>query len=125
VAPAIMTIQTIPFTLPLSADPSKLAYFGREVVGVDPGNLSPSDFAEIQRLLYKVPFSPRERSSIDDLVLFQHDALLFRNVNLSPEQQYALTKVLYPRMPHESPSSNCQISADASGHLCLPLPTGI
>jgi hypothetical protein len=28
-----------------------------------------------------------------DFILFQYDALLFRNVNLTPEQQYALTKV--------------------------------
>jgi hypothetical protein len=28
-----------------------------------------------------------------DFISFQYDALLFRNVNLSPEQQYALTKV--------------------------------
>jgi hypothetical protein len=32
--------------------------------------------------------------TFSDLVLFQHDALLFRDVNLVPEQQYALTKVL-------------------------------
>jgi hypothetical protein len=50
-----MTIKTVPFTLPLSADPSKLSSFGREVIGIDPGNLSSSDFAEIQDLLYEVP----------------------------------------------------------------------
>ena len=50
-----MTIQTVPLTLPPSADPSKLADFGREVIDVDPGNLSSSEFAEIRQLLYKVP----------------------------------------------------------------------
>ena len=50
-----MPIQTVPFTLPPSADPSKLSNFGREVIGVNPGNLSSSDFAEIQQLLYEVP----------------------------------------------------------------------
>ena len=50
-----MTIQTVPLTFPPSADPSKFAHFGREVIGVDPGNLSSSDFAEIHQLLYKVP----------------------------------------------------------------------
>jgi hypothetical protein len=49
-----MTIETVPLTLPPSADPSKFSSFGRQVIGVDPGNLSPSDFAEIQQLLYKV-----------------------------------------------------------------------
>ncbi|KAF8492806.1 Clavaminate synthase-like protein [Russula emetica] len=73
-----MSIETVPLTLPPSADPSKFSNFGRQVIGVDPGNLSPSDFAEIQQLLYK------------------YDALLFRNVNLSPEQQYALTKAFDP-----------------------------
>jgi len=73
-----MTIQTVPLTLPPSADPSKFVNFGREVIGVDPGNLSSSDFTEIQGLLYK------------------YDALLFRNVNLLPEQQYALTKAFDP-----------------------------
>jgi hypothetical protein len=52
-----MTIQTVPLTLPPSADPSKFANFGREVIGVDPGNLSSSDFAEIRQLLYKVQYS--------------------------------------------------------------------
>ncbi|KAI0297594.1 hypothetical protein B0F90DRAFT_1738410 [Multifurca ochricompacta] len=69
-----MTIQTIPFTFPPSSDPSKFTHFGREVIGVDPGNLSSADYAEIEQLLYK------------------YSALLFRNANLSPEQQYALTK---------------------------------
>jgi alpha-ketoglutarate-dependent taurine dioxygenase len=47
-------VETVPLTLPPSADPSKFSNFGRQVIGVDPGNLSPSDFAEIQQLLYKV-----------------------------------------------------------------------
>ena len=50
----IMPIQTVPLTLPPSADPSKFTHFGREVIGVDPGNLSPSEFSEIEQLLYKV-----------------------------------------------------------------------
>ena len=50
-----MTIKTVPFALPPSVDPSKLSSFGREVIGIDPGNLSSSDFAEIHNLLYEVP----------------------------------------------------------------------
>jgi hypothetical protein len=50
-----MTIETVPLTLPPSADPSNFSNFGRQVIGVDPGHLSPSDFVEIQHLLYKVP----------------------------------------------------------------------
>ena len=49
-----MTIRTVPLTLPASADPSKLADFGREVIGVDPGSLSSSEFSQIRQLLYKV-----------------------------------------------------------------------
>ncbi|KAH9059875.1 hypothetical protein EDB87DRAFT_1618910 [Lactarius vividus] len=73
-----MPIQTVPLTLPPSADPSKFTLFGREVIGVDPESVSPTEFAEIERLLYT------------------HDALLFRNANLSPSQQYALTKAFDP-----------------------------
>ncbi|KAI9463304.1 hypothetical protein BJY52DRAFT_1115800 [Lactarius psammicola] len=73
-----MPIQTVPLTLPPSADPSKFTLFGREVIGVDPGNLSPAEFAEIERLLYT------------------HDALLFRNANFSPEQQFAFTRAFDP-----------------------------
>jgi xanthine dioxygenase len=90
-----MTIESNPLTLPPSADPSKFACFGREVIGVDPGNLSPAEFSEIEQLLYKVRSVPGCYSlgTFPDLILMQYDALLFRNANLSPEQQYALTKV--------------------------------
>jgi len=53
--PLEMAIETVPLTLPPSADPSKFSNFGRQVIGVDPENLSPSEFVEIQDLLYKVP----------------------------------------------------------------------
>ena len=49
-----MTIETEPLPLPPSADPSRFSTFGRQVIGLDPGNLTPSDFAEIQDLLYRV-----------------------------------------------------------------------
>jgi len=45
---------------------------------VNPGNLDGAQFKEIQDALYK------------------HDALLFRDVTLTPEQQYALTKAFDP-----------------------------
>lgn len=73
-----MTIELAPLPLPASADPSKFTDFGREVKGVDPGNLTPEQFSEVYEALYK------------------HSALLFRNVTLTPEQQYALTKAFDP-----------------------------
>ncbi|KAJ7486673.1 Clavaminate synthase-like protein [Mycena latifolia] len=73
-----MTIQLIPLPLPASADASKFTQFGREVVGVDPGNLTSEQFEEIRDALYK------------------YDALVFRDATLSPEQQYALTKAFDP-----------------------------
>ncbi|KAI0066685.1 Clavaminate synthase-like protein [Artomyces pyxidatus] len=73
-----MAIELEPLPLPPSADPSNFLEFGKEVKGVDPGKLSPEELEEIRVLLYK------------------HDALLFRNCELSPEQQYALTKVFDP-----------------------------
>ncbi|KAF8844158.1 Clavaminate synthase-like protein [Paxillus ammoniavirescens] len=73
-----MAIELTPLPLPASADPSKFVDFGREVKGVNPGDLTPDQFAEIYDALYK------------------HSALLFRNVTLTPEQQYALTKEFDP-----------------------------
>lgn len=73
-----MAIQLEPFPLPATADFDKLKDFGRIVKGVDPANLTEEQFKEIEKLLY------------------QYDALLFRDVNLSPEAQYALTKAFDP-----------------------------
>lgn len=72
-----MAIELTPLPLPPSADPTKFVDFGREVKGVQPGKLSPEEFAQIQDALYK------------------HSALLFRDVSLTPEEQYALTKVAF------------------------------
>lgn len=49
-----MAIDVAPLPLPPSADPSKFVDFGREVKGVDPGQLTDEQFKEIQELLYKV-----------------------------------------------------------------------
>ncbi|KAI0962602.1 hypothetical protein AcV7_001407 [Taiwanofungus camphoratus] len=73
-----MAIEITPLPLPPSVDASKFANFGREVKGINPGALTPEQFIEIEQLLYK------------------HSALLFRGVDLSPEQQYALTKAFDP-----------------------------
>ncbi|KAF9069345.1 hypothetical protein BDP27DRAFT_1392392 [Rhodocollybia butyracea] len=75
-----MAIELIPLPLPPSADASKFVDFGREVRGVDPGSLKPDSelFERVKDALYK------------------HDALLFRDVKLTPEQQYALTKAFDP-----------------------------
>ncbi|KAI0931136.1 hypothetical protein AcW1_001383 [Taiwanofungus camphoratus] len=73
-----MAIEITPLPFPPSVDASKFANFGREVKGINPGALTPEQFIEIEQLLYK------------------HSALLFRGVDLSPEQQYALTKAFDP-----------------------------
>jgi xanthine dioxygenase len=65
-----MTIETQPLTLPPSADPSKFSNFGRQVIGVDPGNLSPAEFSEIEQLLYKVDLYERERERTFLLIFF-------------------------------------------------------
>lgn len=49
-----MTVELAPLALPASADASKFADFGREVKGIDPGNLTPEQFQEIQEALYTV-----------------------------------------------------------------------
>ena len=90
-----MAIETFPLPLPPIADPSKFKDFGREVKGVHPGRLMDEEFKEIEQLLYKVcvisPMSPNHCLAYHPDV--QHNVLLFRNVDLSPEEQYKLTKV--------------------------------
>ncbi|KAI9566789.1 hypothetical protein HD554DRAFT_2205781 [Boletus coccyginus] len=67
-----MAIELTPLPLPASADPSYFVDFGREVKGINPGDPTQAQFAEIRDALYK------------------HSVLLFRNVVLTPEEQYAL-----------------------------------
>ncbi|KAK0465906.1 taurine catabolism dioxygenase [Desarmillaria tabescens] len=83
-----MAIEFVPLPLPASADPTKFTTFGRQVKGVDPGNFTPEQFQEIRDALYK------------------HDALLFRGVDLSPEQQYALTKAFDPESENYGHGNN-------------------
>ena len=49
-----MAIDLAPLPLPASADASKFQEFGREVKGVDPGNLTEEQFKTISDSLYKV-----------------------------------------------------------------------
>jgi hypothetical protein len=49
-----MAIELTPLPLPTSADPSKFTEFGREVKGVNPGNLTAEQFNDVQDALYKV-----------------------------------------------------------------------
>ncbi|EPQ60200.1 Clavaminate synthase-like protein [Gloeophyllum trabeum ATCC 11539] len=74
-----MAIEVHPLPLPASADPTKFKDFGREVKGVNPGELTGQEFEAISDLLYK------------------HGALLFRDVTLTPAQQYRLTKLFDPK----------------------------
>jgi hypothetical protein len=89
-----MAIELVPLPLPASADPSKFADFGREVKGINPGTLSPEEFEQVKDALYKVSISPFPYLHDPSIQYRQHDALLFRDVVLTPEQQYALTKVI-------------------------------
>ena len=69
-----MAIELVPLSLPASADPSKLAGFGREVKGVNPGTLSPEEFNDVRDALHKVcvpahyPLSLHRASSIKFVV---------------------------------------------------------
>ncbi|KAK7459664.1 hypothetical protein VKT23_009645 [Stygiomarasmius scandens] len=83
-----MAIELAPITLPETADASKFKQFGREVKGVNPASLTPEEFEEIRKALYT------------------HDALLFRNVNLTPEEQYALTKAFDPESENYGHGNN-------------------
>ncbi|TFK24259.1 alpha-ketoglutarate dependent xanthine dioxygenase [Coprinopsis marcescibilis] len=74
-----MAIEFAALPLPPSADPSKFNDFGREVKGLQPGALTDEQFKEIEQALYK------------------HGVLLFRNADVTPEQQYLLTKKFDPQ----------------------------
>ncbi|KAF8435656.1 Clavaminate synthase-like protein [Boletus edulis BED1] len=91
-----MAIELTPLPLPASADPSYFVEFGREVKGVSPGELTAAQFSEIHDALYK------------------HGALLFRNVSLTPEQQYALTKAFDPQSESYGHGNNKTQSAKKS-----------
>ncbi|EJC98794.1 Clavaminate synthase-like protein [Fomitiporia mediterranea MF3/22] len=74
-----MAVEIAPLPLPASVDRTKFnPDFGREVKGVNPSQLTHEQFEEISDLVYK------------------HSALLFRNTDLTPEQQYALIKAFDP-----------------------------
>ncbi|EDR15967.1 uncharacterized protein LACBIDRAFT_242796 [Laccaria bicolor S238N-H82] len=70
-----MTIKLAPLVLPANVDREKFSDFGREVKDIHPGNCTADEFNEIEEALYK------------------HDFLLFRDIDLSLEQQFALVKV--------------------------------
>ncbi|KAF4611409.1 hypothetical protein D9613_004314 [Agrocybe pediades] len=71
-------ISFVPLSLPPSADPTKFRDFGIEVRGVHPGELTDEQFKQIEQALYK------------------HDLVLFRGIELSPEQQHRLVKAFDP-----------------------------
>ncbi|KAF9011249.1 Clavaminate synthase-like protein [Cyathus striatus] len=71
-------IDLIPIPLPPSANKEKLCDFGREVKGIHPGKLTQEQILKVEEALYRYNF------------------LLFRDVDLSPEEQYALVKAFDP-----------------------------
>ncbi|KAJ3500963.1 hypothetical protein NLJ89_g9556 [Agrocybe chaxingu] len=73
-----MVLSFSPLAFPPTIDSAHFGDFGREVSGVQPSYLSPEEFAKIEKALYK------------------HDLLLFRNVILTPQQQYELVKAFDP-----------------------------
>ncbi|KAJ8087029.1 hypothetical protein PM082_005854 [Marasmius tenuissimus] len=73
-----MTIEFKPLALPSSADLARLGDFGREVIGIHPAQATEEQFAELQKALY------------------QFNALLFRNIDLTPEEQFAFVKAFDP-----------------------------
>ncbi|EED82568.1 predicted protein [Postia placenta Mad-698-R] len=77
-------IEVVPILRPPLTHVANFADFGREIRGVHPGAISPERLQGIERLLYK------------------HSLLLFRNVDVTPEQQYALAKVDLQKFDLES-----------------------
>jgi hypothetical protein len=88
-----MSIQIKSLPLPPSANSQFFAEFGKEIKGVNPADLTPEQFKEIEQLLYKVFFILcLDGVVFSSLLRCQHSLLLFRNAIVSPEQQYAITK---------------------------------
>lgn len=83
-----MAIETAPFPLAPTADAGKMKEFGRIVKDVHPGKLTPEQLEEVKELLYK------------------HGALLFPNVVVTPEEQYALTKAFDPQSENYGHGNN-------------------
>ena len=95
-----MSLQIESLPLPPSANPQFFAEFGKEIKGVNPADLTPEQFKEIEQLLYKVLFILcLDGCGFRSLLRCQHSLLLFRNAIVSPEQQYAITKASI-RVPH-------------------------
>jgi len=63
-----MAIELVPLPLPASADPSQFENFGREVRGVDAGNLTEEDLKQIEEALYKVRCSLSSASLVLTLI---------------------------------------------------------
>ena len=53
-----MAIEVLPLPVPPTTDAAMLKDFGREVKGVNPGELTPEEFKEVHDLLYKVTTAP-------------------------------------------------------------------
>lgn len=74
-----MAIELASLPLPPTVDASKFQAFGREVKACHPGKLTAEQLEEVKEALYK------------------YDILLFRDVVVTPEEQYALTKAFDPK----------------------------
>ncbi|TFK42100.1 Clavaminate synthase-like protein, partial [Crucibulum laeve] len=74
-----MPINLVSLSFPATLDRETFGErIGREVKGVHPGKLNEEEFQMVESALY------------------EHDMLLFRNVDLTPEQQYRLVKAFDP-----------------------------
>ncbi|KAH8094670.1 hypothetical protein BXZ70DRAFT_992019 [Cristinia sonorae] len=83
-----MAIETVPIPFPASLDAKAYEGFGREVRGVGVANFTENEFMVLEKLLY------------------EHDLLLFRDCNLTPQQQCALTKAFDPTSNHYGHGNN-------------------
>ncbi|OWZ31670.1 taurine catabolism dioxygenase TauD [Cryptococcus neoformans c45] len=67
-----------PIPVPPSVDPTMFKDFGRQVEGFEPDNVTSEQMEEIMDMLYK------------------HSILLFKNLKLSPKQQFEMTHAFDP-----------------------------
>ncbi|KAK8849388.1 hypothetical protein IAR55_004720 [Kwoniella newhampshirensis] len=85
-----------PIPLPPSADPVHFKDFGRKVEGFDPAKIDDSQMEEIIEMLYK------------------HSILLFKNLKLTPKQQFEMTHAFDPKTESYGHGNNKTGSTKAS-----------
>jgi hypothetical protein len=86
----VATLSYTPVPLPASAAPEYFKSFGRVVEGFDPASYTSEQMKEIVDKLYEVCVVNESSSPPADN---QHGVLVFKNMTVTPKQQFEITSV--------------------------------